>query len=107
MEENNEWKNNEDLDEFKELMHETLFNTYNAFSTATECIQFIDNSAKNIFLIESYLETKDIPEEIPKDLIKQFNLCLYFVARDIIDELDTIINEIQSVTEDSQGLTDV
>jgi tagatose-1,6-bisphosphate aldolase non-catalytic subunit AgaZ/GatZ len=51
------------------------------FYTVSDCIRFIDNDATAIFSMVDYLETKT--DDIPKDLIQQFNLCQYFVAQEL------------------------
>jgi hypothetical protein len=94
--------NNVDLDEYKELMLETLFNDCISFYTVSDCIEFIDNKAKDIFKMVDYIETEG--EEVPKDLIQQFNLCLYLVGRNIIDKLtiDDLTNESDSEESDNE-----
>jgi hypothetical protein len=94
--ENDEWRNNTDLEEFKEVMTETLFNSFVMFHTATECIDFIDNKARLIFDLIDYVLSEG---EASGDLVSQFNLCQYYVGRTLIDEIEDMEKTIQDWSE--------
>lgn len=84
-----EWRatNDETLQEFRETMVETLFNTNVEFRTVNDCLAFIGNDARLIFDLVDYVADQDSNYGEPlsdTDLLSKFNYCMYFVGSDMI-----------------------
>jgi len=84
-----EWKATDDdtLQDFKDTMVETLFNTNIEFRTINDCLAFIGNDASLIFDLVDYVAEQDSNYSEPvsgTDLISKFNCCMYFVGSDLV-----------------------
>ena len=77
----------DDLQEFRENMVETLFNSHTFFNTIDECIAFIGNDASIMVQLIDYVAEEDSNYGEPlsdNTMLSKFNMCMYFVGSDLI-----------------------
>jgi len=112
MRENEQWRdaNEEDLEEFKQEIINTLFIEGLKFYTLQDCLDYVGNDASVLAEVIDYtLDRNDDFDDKPKTVVEMFNKCWYF-APDFIygeEEWNELVESLDETTdEDTDEDTD-
>ena len=110
MRENTQWRDmdEDELEEFKDEIHQTLFNSGHKFYTLHDCSAYVGHNAIALAEIIDYVVEREEYDGGRETTVGLFNLCWYFSAEFIYDEekWNLLVDELKEFTDSESDTSD-
>jgi hypothetical protein len=110
MRENTQWRDmdEDDLEEFKDEIVNTLFNSDYKFKTLHDCSAYVGDNAIALAEIIDYVMEREEFDGGRETTVGLFNLCWYFSADFIYDEekWNLLVDELKEETDSESDTSD-